>query len=206
VIFGVREPAWLLSLVLSCIVLLGWSPATDRLTWLLDSLPVLIGVIIFSVSHSRWPLTLLTYRLLVLIAVLILFGARYGFAHVPLFDWLRDECEQTRNNFDRLAHFVQGFVPAMLFREILIRYSPLQAGRGLFFLVTAVTLAMSAFYELIEWWVSLVSRDGAVDFLGSQGDPWDTQWDMLLALLGALLAQLSLAQAQDRALSRLGVE
>ena len=127
-------------------------------------------------------------------------GGHYTYAQVPLGFWVQDLFHLGRNHYDRLGHFAQGFVPAMLVREILIRRSPLGPGKWLFFLVVCVCLAFSAFYELIEWWTAVMMGQAADAFLGTQGDPWDTQWDMFLALVGAVTAQLLLARTHDRAL------
>ncbi|MEW8155242.1 MAG: DUF2238 domain-containing protein, partial [Candidatus Thiodiazotropha endolucinida] len=137
-------------------------------------------------------------------AVILIIGGYYTYAEVPLFNWLRDSYELSRNHYDRIGHFFQGFVPAMLAREILLRRSPLRPGRWLFFLCVCFCLAFSAFYELIEWWVALMSEQAAEAFLGTQGDPWDTQTDMFLALIGAICAQLLLVKIHDRQLFRLG--
>ena len=130
-------------------------------------------------------------------------GGHYTYAQVPLGFWMERVFGFTRNHYDRIGHFAQGFVPAILAREILIRRSPLVRGRWLFFVVLSVCLAISACYEFIEWWTAVLSGDSATAFLGTQGDPWDTQWDMFLALVGALTAQLTLARGHDRQLERL---
>ena len=132
-------------------------------------------------------------------------GGHYTYAEMPLFNWLRDEFHLARNYYDRFGHVAQGFVPAIIAREILLRTSPLRPGKWLFFLVTCVCLAISAFYEFFEWWVALASGSDAVAFLATQGDVWDTQWDMFLALVGAIASQLLLCRIHDRAISRLGI-
>jgi putative membrane protein len=138
-------------------------------------------------------------------AVILLIGAHYTYAEVPLFNWLRDALDLSRNHYDRVGHFAQGFFPAIYTREILLRASPLRRGGWMFFMVTSVCLAMSAFWELLEWWTALAAGQRADAFLGTQGDPWDTQNDMLLALVGAMLAQWLLARWHDRSLSAIGV-
>ena len=143
------------------------------------------------------------YTLLAVHALILILGGHYTYAQVPLGFWVQDWLGFARNHYDRLGHFAQGFVPAILVREILLRTSPLRRGRWLFFLVTATCLAISACYELIEWWAALAGGEAADAFLGTQGDVWDTQWDMFLALLGALTAQLLLGRAHDRALVRI---
>jgi len=130
-------------------------------------------------------------------------GGHYTYAHVPLGFWLQDLFDVARNPYDRIGHFMQGFTPAIIVREILVRRSPLRPGKWLFFLVSCVCLAISAVYEFIEWWAALLLGQGAQEFLGTQGDPWDTQWDMFLALVGAIAAQLALARVHDRQLAAL---
>jgi putative membrane protein len=173
----------------------------DWPTWFLEAAPVLIAVPLLAATYRRFPLSRLAYGMIGLHAAILLVGAHYTYAEVPLFNWLRDGFDLGRNHYDRLGHFAQGFFPAIIAREILLRRSPLKAGKWLFFLVTCFSLAFSAVYEMIEWWVALVAGDGAVAFLGTQGDPWDTQWDMFLALLGAIASQTLLGKAHDRSLS-----
>ncbi len=192
---------WLL-LVLAVLLWSGVDPR-DRFTWFLEVAPVLIGLPILLLSHGRFPLTPLAYGLLALHGVILMVGGHYTYAEMPLFNWIRDAFELSRNHYDRVGHVAQGFIPAIVAREILLRRSPLVAGKWLFFLVTCVCLAISASYELIEWWVAVASGDEAVAFLATQGDVWDTQWDMFLALLGALSSQLLLGRWHDRQLARL---
>jgi putative membrane protein len=153
--------------------------------------------------YRRFPLTPLLYTLLAVHALILMVGGHYTYARVPLGFWAQDLFGFARNHYDRLGHFAQGFIPAMLVREILVRTSPLRPGRWLFVLVTAVCLAFSACYEFIEWWTALAGGESAEAFLGTQGDVWDTQWDMFLALIGAITAQLVLSKVHDRALRRL---
>jgi putative membrane protein len=177
----------------------------ERATWWLEVAPVLVGVPLLLATHRRFPLTPLACGLVWIHAVILMVGGHYTYAEVPLFDWIRDAFGLARNHYDRVGHFAQGFVPAILAREILIRRSPLRPGHWLFGLVTCVCLAISAFYELIEWWAALLtSPETGTAFLGTQGDPWDTQWDMLLALIGALAAQLGLGRLHQSQLDRLG--
>ncbi|MBT3092561.1 MAG: DUF2238 domain-containing protein [Candidatus Thiodiazotropha endolucinida] len=198
------ELLWLGGGVASLLILSGLDPVADRYTWFLETLPVMIGLPLLFYTRHDFPLTILVYRLLALHAVILIIGGYYTYAEVPLFNWLRDSYELSRNHYDRIGHFFQGFVPAMLAREILLRRSPLKPGRWLFFLCICFCLAFSAFYELIEWWVALMSEQAAEAFLGTQGDPWDTQTDMFLALIGAICAQLLLVNIHDRQLFRLG--
>lgn len=180
----------------------GLAPA-DRTTWWLEIFPILVAAPILLVSARRFPLTPLTYSLLAIHAVILMIGGHYTYANVPLGFWARDLLGLARNDYDRLGHFAQGFVPAILVRELLLRTSPLRPGRWLFFLVTATCLAFSACYEFFEWWAAVAGGHAADAFLGTQGDPWDTQWDMFTALIGALVAQLTLSGVHDRSLSRL---
>jgi len=195
-----REPAVLLILTFAFLVLSGIRPH-DRLTWLLEVAPVLIGAAILVPTYRAFPLTPLVYRLLFVHALILMLGGHYTYAEVPLGFWVRDAFGLARNHYDRLGHLAQGFVPAILAREILLRRSPLRRGGWLFFLVTCVCLAVSACYEFIEWWAAALTGDTATAFLGTQGDPWDTQWDMFLALIGAVLSQLTLARYHDRQLA-----
>ncbi len=201
---GSSEPIWLASGILLLLVLSGIDPIADRYTWFLETLPVMIGLILLALTWQRFPLTLLLCRLLALHAVVLMIGGYYTYAEVPLFNWLQETFDLARNHYDRVGHFVQGFVPAILAREILLRRSPLQPGRWLFFIVISICLAFSAFYELIEWWVALLSDQAAEAFLGTQGDPWDTQTDMFLALIGATTSLLLLSASHDRQLLKLG--
>jgi putative membrane protein len=175
----------------------------DAFTWLLEVAPILIGAPILIATHRRFPLTPLLCVLLSIHALILMVGGHYTYAEVPLGFWVRDALGLARNHYDRLGHFAQGFVPAILAREILVRRSPLRPGRWLAFLVVCVCLAFSAFYELVEWWTALLSGEAATAFLGTQGDPWDTQWDMFLALVGAVTSLLVLSRVHDRQLARL---
>lgn len=195
-----REPA---ALLVAAALLLVWSGIhpVERGTWWLEVAPVLIGAPLLVASYASFRLSPLLYRLLFLHAMILIVGGHYTYARVPLGFWVQDLLDLSRNHYDRVGHFVQGFVPAILAREILLRRSPLQPGRWLFFLVVCVCLAFSACYELIEWWAALIGGDSAESFLGTQGDVWDTQWDMFLALLGSVGAQLLLAGAHDRSMA-----
>ena len=175
----------------------------DRYTWFLEIAPILVAVPILVLTASRFPLTPLAYRLLFLHAIVLMVGGHYTYAEVPLGFWFRDLLGLARNHYDRLGHFAQGFVPAILVREVLRRKTPLPPGGWLFFLTTCVCLAISAAYEFVEWGTALLSGEAAMAFLGTQGDVWDTQWDMFLALIGALAAQLLLSRLHERQLERL---
>ena len=197
-----RYPLALLILIAVALVLSGLAP-NDRGTWWLEIFPILIGVPILIATYRRFPLTTLVYTLLAVHALILMVGGHYTYARVPLGFWAQDLFGFARNHYDRLGHFAQGFIPAILVREILLRTSPLRRGRWLFVLVTAVCLAFSACYEFIEWWAALVGGESADAFLGTQGDVWDTQWDMFFALIGAITAQLTLGKVHDRALKKL---
>jgi putative membrane protein len=194
-------PSLLISVVLA-LVLSGVAPH-DRTTWWLEIFPILIGVPILVATYRRFPLTPLLYTLLAVHALILMVGGHYTYALVPLGFWVQDLFGFARNHYDRLGHFAQGFIPAILVREILLRTSPLRSGRWLFVLVTAMCLAFSACYEFIEWWTAVIGGQSADAFLGTQGDVWDTQWDMLFALIGAVTAQLLLTHVHDRAVARL---
>ena len=175
--------------------------ARDPATWLMEVAPTLIALPILVATAGRFRFTSLVYVALALHAALLATGGHWTYAQVPLGFWVRDALGLSRNHFDRLGHLAQGFVPALVARELLLRTSPLRPGKWLVALVTLSVLGVSACYELIEWWAAVLLGQGADAFLGSQGDPWDTQWDMFLALCGALLAQATLARWQDRQLS-----
>ncbi|MBL8540194.1 MAG: DUF2238 domain-containing protein [Betaproteobacteria bacterium] len=197
-----RLLAWL---GVSFAITLAWSASgpKDRVVWWLEVLPALIGAVVLLATWRRFPLTPLLYVLIWAHALVLVVGGHYTYAEVPLFNLIRDAFDLERNHYDRVGHFMQGFVPALIAREILLRVTPLKPGGILFFLCTCVALAISAFYEMIEWWVAVASGTGADAFLGTQGDVWDTQWDMFLALIGALASQLALGWLQDRQLGAL---
>jgi putative membrane protein len=203
---GMRTGRWLLLLLGAgalALVVSGIHPH-DRVTWVLEVVPIFIGVPILLATRRRFPLTPLLYALIFLHALILMLGGHYTYAEVPLGFWVQDLLDLGRNHYDRLGHFAQGFVPAILAREILLRKTPLRPGGWLFFLVVSVCLAFSAFYEFTEWWAAVLGGSAADAFLGTQGDIWDTQWDMFLALTGAITAQLLLARLHDRQLARLG--
>jgi len=197
-----REPLVLLAAATVLLILSGIRPY-DRFTWFLEVAPILIGAPILVATYRRFPLTPLTCRLLFLHSGILMLGGHYTYARVPVGFWMQEAFGFARNHYDRIGHLAQGFIPAMLAREILRRKVGLRPGGWLFFLVTSVCLAISACYEFIEWWTALASGSAATDFLGTQGDPWDTQWDMFLAFLGAMAAQVLLSRIQDRQIVRL---
>ena len=198
-----REPAILLALTLVCLAI-SRIGAAEPGTWVLEVFPIFLAIPVLVATAKRFPLTPLAYRLLFLHALILMVGGHYTYAKVPLGFWVQDALHLGRNHYDRLGHFAQGFVPAIIARELLLRRSPLQRGKWLFFLVTCVCLAVSASYELIEWLAALLGGSSADAFLGTQGDVWDTQWDMFMALVGALSALVLLPRVQDRQIEELG--
>lgn len=199
---GGRLPTFLLAVVLGVLAWSGVQPH-DRFTWVLEVAPVLLGVPILIATHRMFPLTPLLYLLLAVHACILMVGGKYTYAEVPAGFWVSDALGLARNHYDRLGHFAQGFVPAILAREVLVRTSPLKGSRWLPAVVVACCLAFSAFYELIEWWTAAATGESATAFLGTQGDVWDTQWDMFLALIGSVTALLTLSRVHDRQLERL---
>src|SRR3984893_12435059 len=176
----------------------------DRLTWWLEVFPGIIGLIVLATTYRRFQFTTLVYTLIAIHISILCVGGHWTYAQEPIFNWLRDHFHWSRNHYDRLGHFAQGLVPAMIAREMFIRLQVLNRKRWMPFLIICVCLAISAFYELIEWWTALVSGDAAVSFLGTQGDVWDTQEDMLMALIGAICALVFLRPLQDRQLAAIG--
>jgi putative membrane protein len=195
-----RGERWfLVGSVLAALVWSGIAP-TDRLTWGLEVVWVAVGLPLVAVFWRRFPLTRLLCCLLAIHALILIYGGAYTYAETPLGDWFQQAFDLKRNHYDRLGHFVQGFVPAILARELLLRKTPLVRGGWLFYLVLAACLSFSAFFEFIEWWAALIGGGAADAYLATQGDVWDTQWDMFLALVGAFLAQVLLARLHDRQL------
>ena len=183
---------WVVALIVS-----GIAPR-DRLTWIMEVAPALIALPLLFATRNQFPFTALAYALICIHGLILIVGGTYTYAHVPAGFWVQEWLGLERNPYDRLGHLAQGFIPAIVAREILIRTFKLAPGKFLFFVTTSICLAVSAFYELIEWWSALALGQGAHEFLGTQGDEWDTQWDMFLALVGACAAQLSLSRLHDR--------
>jgi len=194
--------AFLLVLVLAALAISGIAPY-DRLTWLLEVAPVLIALPVLIATRHRAPLTRLLYVLIAVHALVLIVGGAYSYARVPLGFWLQETFHLGRNPYDKVGHFMQGLVPALLAREILLGHGYLASLRMTNFLSLCVALAVSAFYELIEWWAALALGQGADEFLGTQGYVWDTQSDMFMALLGAGVALSLLTRLHDRQLSAL---
>ncbi len=182
------------------LAVLAWSLIRphDYFTWFLESFPALIGIIIVIALRHRFPLTPLLLVLLTIHAAILMIGGHYTYAEVPIGFWVRDLLHASRNDYDRVGHFAQGFVPAIVAREILIRRNVVRGRGWLYFIVVAVCLAISATYELLEWRVSIATGSKGDAFLGTQGDVWDTQEDMATALAGALIAPLLLGRLHDR--------
>jgi putative membrane protein len=196
---------WALLLIFG--VVLIWSGITpyDRLTWILEIIPALIALPILIFTFRRFPLSHLLYTLILLHAIVLIVGGHFTYAREPVFEWLKQVMHWPRNNFDKLGHFMQGFVPAMVAREILLRRSPLKRGGWLFFLVVCICGAISGCYEIIEWVTAVIGGGKSEEFLGTQGYVWDTQTDMLMAFIGAIVAQLTLSRVHDRQLARMGL-
>ncbi len=188
--------------VLTVFVISGIKPY-DRATWWLEVAPVLIAVPLLAATYRRFPLTTLLYFLISLHALVLIYGGAYTYARVPLGFWLQDLFGFERNPYDRIGHFMQGFVPVLIAREVLVRNRFVNGNRMVAFVSLCVALAVSAFYELVEWWAALAFGQGAHEFLGTQGDPWDTQADMFLAMVGAAIALATLSRLQDRQIQAL---
>lgn len=192
----------LLAAVIAVVAWSGWRPH-DRLTWWLEVSPGLGGLVLLTITYGRFRLTTLVYVLIALHITVLAIGGHYTYARVPFFDWLRPVFNWHRNHFDRLGHLMQGFVPAMISREVILRLDVLKRRSWLPFIVVSICLAISAVYELIEWCTALVSGAASIDFLGTQGDVWDTQIDMFLAFVSASVALIVLSPVHDRALRKL---
>ena len=197
-----REVLVLFGIAAVLLVISGIGP-NDRLTWWLEVAPVMVGIPLLLWLRPRFPFTPLLYRLLFFHACVVMLGGHYSYAEVPVGFWFQDWLDLSRNHYDRFGHLVQGFIPALLMRELLWRSSPLRGSRWLPFLVACFCLAFSAFYEFIEWWGALIMGEDADAFLALQGDIWDTQWDMFLALCGAIISLLLLSRLHDRQLRNL---
>jgi putative membrane protein len=194
-----REPAVLLALGALALVASGIAPY-ERGTWLLEVAPALGAAALLVATRRRFPLTPLAYRLVFVHALILMLGGHYTYARVPPGFWVQDALDLARNHYDRVGHLAQGFVPVIVAREVLARAVPLRRPRWLALLSISVVLAASAFYELVEWWAALILGIAAESFLGTQGDPWDTQWDMFLCLAGAALSLALLSARHDREL------
>ncbi|KUO72026.1 MAG: hypothetical protein APF81_02735 [Desulfosporosinus sp. BRH_c37] len=187
-------------LLLILFVVMIWSVINpkDLFTWFLEVFPALIGLIVLTLTYNRFRLTNLVYFLILVHAIILIVGGHYTYAEMPLFNWIKDIFHLTRNYYDRLGHFAQGFIPAIIVREILLRKSGLKRGKLLSYVIVSICLSISALYELIEWGVAEATGSAADAFLGTQGDVWDTQWDMFMALLGATISLVSMSNLHDK--------
>lgn len=193
-------PAVLAATIIAALAISGFAPY-DRGTWVLETAPVFLVLALLAATRKRFPLTSLLYALIAAHALVLIYGGAYTYARVPLGDWLQASFGLLRNPYDRIGHFMQGFVPAMAAREIFIRRAVIDGTTWRNFLIVCVCLAISATYEFIEWWAALLLGQGAEAFLGTQGDPWDTQWDMFMAVIGAVTALACLGKWHDRQLA-----
>jgi len=198
-----RRPLWWLgALAVICVVTL-WAPPAGRTSWLLEVGPGLLGILALIGFYRRMPLSHWVYAGVCFHTLILIYGGYYTYALTPLGNWFRDTFHLARNHYDRVGHLALGVFPCFTIREVLLRATPLQRGGWLYFLVLCVVLAVAAFWELLEWWVTLVAAsDVGQAFLGSQGDVWDAQWDMLLALVGAALVLPVFASLHDRSMAR----
>jgi putative membrane protein len=196
---------YLMALLIAMFLVLIWSVFYPHniFVWSLEVAPIFIALPILVFTYPKFPLSNLLYLLILIHAVILMVGGHYTYAEVPMFNWLRDEFDLSRNYYDRVGHFAQGFVPAMVAREVLIRNQVVSSRRWLFFIVCCICLSISACYEFVEWWVAVASGTDADSFLATQGDIWDTQWDMFIALIGAITAQLSLSKIHDISMHKL---
>jgi putative membrane protein len=193
------ERKLLLGIAIGALIVSGIAPK-DRLTWVLEVVWVIVAIPVIALNWRRFPLTRLLCWLMVAHALVLIHGGAYTYAETPLGFWLRDVFHFERNPWDRVGHLMQGFVPAILARELFLRLTPLRRGGWLVYLVLAACLSFSAFFELIEWWSALIYGADADAFLATQGDVWDTQWDMFLCLCGAVLSLLLWSRLHDRQL------
>lgn len=200
-----RWPVAFLAVVVAGLALSAIRPH-DYFTWFLEVVPVLLGLPLFALIYVRHRATGLACFLVTAHCLVLMIGGHYTYAEVPAFNWLRDHLHLARNDYDRLGHFMQGFVPAVLAREVLLRQKVVRRGPWLFFLVLCVCLAISASYELFEWAVAEAKGEAADSFLGTQGDVWDTQWDMFFCLVGATCSMVAMPRLHDRQLAKLGDE
>jgi putative membrane protein len=194
-----KFPVYLLFLFIVSTVI-SFIGCKEVFTWFLEAVPALIGVVVLALTYRKFRFSNFTYTVILLHCLVLLVGAHYTYAEVPLFDWIKDTFHQSRNNYDKVGHFVQGFVPALIVREIFVRKQVVNGNKWLAFIIISIALAISAFYELIEWFVSVNTGESGDAFLGTQGYIWDTQSDMLTALIGACTALLFFSKVQNRSI------
>lgn len=192
-------------LVVSLIAIFIWSVINpkDYLTWLMEVMPAIIGAVILLLAYKRFKLSRLSYFLLWIHAIILIVGGHYTYAENPLFNWIKEILNLSRNYYDRLGHFAQGFIPAIIAREIILRKKIIENKKWLFFIIVFVILGFSAFYEFIEWWASLLAGEAADAFLATQGDVWDTQWDMFMCFIGSILSLLFLSRMHDKSMKKI---
>ncbi len=196
---------YLTTLIILFFTVLIWSAVNphDYFTWFLEVLPALIGLIVLALTYKRFRFTNLLYGLILIHSIILMVGGHYTYAEVPLFDWIREAFDHTRNNYDKVGHFAQGFVPALIAREILVRNSVVNSRKWLNVFIVSMSMAISVSYEFIEWFVAELSGESAESFLGTQGYIWDTQSDMLYATIGAIVALLLLSKVHDKILNKI---
>ena len=192
----------LIILFLLGLVLSGIQPH-DYFTWLLEVFPAIIGLIVLLLTFKKFKFSELTYFLILAHCYILFIGGHYTYAEVPLFEWIKDTFEQSRNNYDKVGHFAQGFVPAMIVRELFVRKEIVKQGSWLSFLTVCVCIAISVFYEFLEWLVAIIIGESADSFLGTQGYVWDTQSDMLYATIGAMCMVLFISKIQDKQIEKM---
>lgn len=202
----IRKQLWFYLAIFLITALWSGFNSFDPVLWWLEAGICIVGVVILVYTYRRFQFTGITYFFILVHLIILLVGAHYSYARVPLFDWLSQVFDWSRNNYDKLGHFAQGFIPAMIARELMIRLEVIKKRSWLPFLVICICLAISAFYELIEWWVALLSSDSAEDFLGMQGYVWDTQSDMFCAMLGAICMLLFFSKIQDKQIDKIRKE
>ena len=195
---------WLWLTVFTGVLVWSAIDPKDQFTWFLEVFPALIGFVLIVLTYKKFPLTPLLYTLILIHMIILMVGGHYTYAEVPLFDWIKEVFHQSRNNYDKVGHLAQGFIPAILARELLIRKHVVTASRAwLNYIVLSIILAFSAFYELIEWWVAVATGEDAEAFLGTQGYVWDTQSDMMYALIGGIAALILLSRLHDKQIKKI---
>lgn len=198
-----KLPLALLVLLLLIVAVTGFDPPAGRFSYMLEVGPGLAGVVVLIAVYRRFPMSTWVYVCVFLHILILIYGGIYTYAETPLGNWAKETFDLSRNHYDRVGHVALGFFPAFVIREVLLRRTPLQRGGWLYFLVVSVALAIGAFWELLEWWTTLlVASDVGEAFLGSQGDVWDAQWDMFLAMVGAMVALTLLGKAHDRSMAK----
>lgn len=198
-----KLPLALLAVLSLILIASVWDPPAGRFSWLLEVGPGIAGIAVLVAVYRRFPMSHFVYGCVFVHVLILNYGGIYTYAETPLGNWARDAFDLSRNHYDRIGHIALGVFPAFIVREVLLRRTPLERGGWLYFLIVSVVLAIAAFWELIEWWTTLlVASDVGAAFLGSQGDIWDAQWDMFLAQLGAMLAIPLLAKAHDRSMAK----